>query len=85
MVLLKDIVQIFDLKNLNGLPCSRELQDHIHGFQPCQISPTFVDDDAVGNAIRSNSSPEEASSRSFVTTLRQHEIKGLTVPVGLVA
>lgn len=52
MVLLKDIVQIFDLQDFDGLPCSRELQDHIHGFQPRQIGPTFVDDDAVGDAIR---------------------------------
>jgi len=81
MVLLKDIVQLVDLQDFNGLPCSCELQDDIHGFQTRKIGPTFVDDDAVGDAIRSNCPPEEAPRRSFVTMLRQHEIKGLTVPV----
>ncbi len=74
MILLKDIVQVFDLLDLDGLPCSPEFQDHIHGFQPRQIGPTFVDDDTIGNAIRSDRPREETPCGSFIPTLRQHEI-----------
>ena len=38
MALLKDIVQIFDLQDFDGLPCFCELQDDIHGFQPRVVS-----------------------------------------------
>ena len=70
VILLKDIVQIFDLQDLDSLPGSDELEDHIHGFQPRQIGPTFVDNDTVGDTVRANCTPEETPRRRLVTPLR---------------
>lgn len=71
--LLKDVVQVFGLYELNGLLCSNDFQGHIYGFQPRQIGPIFVDDGTIGNTIRSNRPPEETSCGSFIPALEQHK------------
>lgn len=51
VVLLENIILIFDLQDFDGLPSSGEFQDHIHGFRPRHIGPAFVDNDAVGDTV----------------------------------
>ena len=63
MILLKDIVQIFDLQYFDGLPCSGEFQDHIHGLQPRQVGAAFVNHDAIGEAIIADRALEETPRR----------------------
>ncbi len=51
MILLKDVIEIFDLKNLNHLACVRDFQDYVYSLSTGQIGPAFINDDLIRNTI----------------------------------
>ncbi|MHC3941675.1 hypothetical protein ACI0FR_03005 [Paenochrobactrum sp. BZR 201-1] len=50
-VLLKDIVQIFDLPDFNHVACACEFQDDVDGVQSGQICATFVNDNLLRSVV----------------------------------
>ena len=76
MVLFNDVVEVFDLEDLDRASRTRELQDDIDAFQTRQIGPTLVDYDPIWHAIGANCPLEEPPRRSLVALqFREHEIK----------
>lgn len=49
MVLLKNVVQIFDLKDFKHLAGTSDLQDRVHSLRTGQVRPAFINDDLVWN------------------------------------
>ena len=43
VVQFQSVVEVVDLPDVDGMASSSEFQDHIHGFQASQMSPTLVD------------------------------------------
>ena len=59
MILFGDVVEVFDLQDLDRVAGARELQDHIDALQTRQISTAFVDDNTVRHAVRANCALEK--------------------------
>ncbi len=76
VVLFKDVVQIFDLPDLDRSSAIGEFQDRIHRLKPGQIGTTLVYDDALGHAISADRPPEEAPRGGQIAPLGEHEVKG---------
>lgn len=51
MVLLKDVIEIFDLADFYHGAGSSDFKDHIHSLQSGQIGSALVNDDLLRNAI----------------------------------
>lgn len=66
MILLKDVVEIFDLHDLDHAAGAGELQDHIDALQPRQIGSTFVDDHPIRNAVRADRAFEKPSGSALL-------------------
>ncbi|EEP62895.1 Hypothetical protein BAAA_4000090 [Brucella abortus str. 2308 A] len=81
MILLKDIVQIFDLQNFNQLIRTSDFQDIIYSLSACQIGSTFINDDLMWNTAACDGFFKETPCSANISALRQHEIKGLTVTI----
>ena len=77
VVLFHDIVEMFDLKNLNDASGACPLQDHIDAFQTRQINPALVDNDPIRQAIGANCSLEKPPCRSLIAVFGEHKINGL--------
>ncbi len=70
VVLLKDIIEIFDLPDFNDSTCSGEFQDRIYGLQASQIGAAFVNDNPLGSAVSCNGFLEEAPRCSQIPAPR---------------
>lgn len=81
VILLNHIVEIFGLNNLDNLTSTREVENDVQLLKARQIGAALVDGDPVRYAIYNNGALEKASHRCSITTLRQHEIKGLAVTI----
>ena len=51
MILLKDIVQIFDLENVYLRALAREFQDDVNRLKPRKVGAAFVDDNTIRHAV----------------------------------
>ncbi len=81
MILLKDIVEVLDLQDIDSLAGACKLDDDIHRLQASQIGAALVNDHPVRHAVGSNSPAEEPARCRQIPLLRQHEIKGFAIPV----
>lgn len=81
MILLNDIVQIFDRPDLDCAATAGKFQDCVHRLQTGKVGTTLVDDDPVGHAVRTNRPLEEAPGGGQVPALGQHEIQSLSVAI----
>lgn len=81
VVLLKDIVQVFDLPDFNHVACACEFQDGVDGVQSGQIGSTFVNDNLLRSTVGCDRLLEETPRCSQIPTFRQKKIKGLAIAV----
>jgi hypothetical protein len=79
MVLLRDVVQVLDLSDLDYSATAGEFQDHIHRPKPCKIGPALVDDNPLRHAMPADRALEEEPGRSHVAAIGKQEINGLAV------
>ncbi len=81
MILLKDIVEIFDLQDFNRLTCTSDFRDVVYSMSSSQIGSAFINDYFVRNAIACDGLLEETPRGTEISALREHEIKGLPVTI----
>lgn len=77
VVLLKGVVQIFHLSDLDPPSAAHELQDHIDRLKPGQIGAAFVDHNAFWRPVRRDCACKKPPSGCQISALGQHEFKGL--------
>ena len=51
MVLLEDIVEVFDLPGLDGAATAVKFQERVYSPQAVQVGANRRDDDSVGHAV----------------------------------
>lgn len=78
MILLKDVVEIFGLKNFDHLACARDFQNIIYSLCASQIGSAFVDDNLSWVAVACDGFLKETPCSPEVSAFRQHEIRGLS-------
>ena len=76
VVLFHDIVEVFDLEDLDGAPGAHKFQDDVNAFQTRKIGAALVDDNQIGHAIGANRPLEEPPGGRLVAALEEHEIQG---------
>lgn len=81
VVLFKDVVKVFDLKDLNPLALAGELENNVHHPKASQIGPAFFDNDPVRHTIHDHRSLKESPGGSQITMLAQQKIKSFAVPI----
>lgn len=81
MILFKDIIQIFDLPDFDSASAAVKFRDYKDCLKPGEIGAALVDDDPLGQAVRADRPPEEASRAGEIATLGEKEIKGLPILV----
>lgn len=72
---------MFELNDIDEPTKSLGFADDIWTLQTSQIGSAPVEGDTVSDTAGANSSLEEPSRGSGIAALRQHEIKGLPVPI----
>jgi hypothetical protein len=77
VVLLNNIVQIFNLEYFNKTDQTGQHQQEVDILQPGLVSATFIHDDFHGKAIAINRLPEKGSGRCFIPMLGEHKINGI--------
>lgn len=75
MVMLNDVVEVFDLDNLDQPEPAVEQQQPVHMLQSGKVGAALVYDNFLRPAIIAYSESKEGTGCSLVTMLRQHEIK----------
>lgn len=70
MVLLDDIVEIFDLDNLDQAEPAGKQQQPVHDLQSSKVGTALVDDNFLRPAIIANSASNEGAGCSLVTRFR---------------
>ena len=81
VILLDDVVQVFDLPDFHGATTAGEFQDRVHRLKPGQIGTTLVYDDALGHAIGAYRPPEEVPRGDQIAPLGEREVKSLAVTI----
>ena len=74
VILFENVVEIFDLPDRDGLPCTGELQDYVHSLNAGQIGTALVDDDQVRHTVRANGALEETPGSGQIATLGQRDV-----------
>lgn len=67
MVLLQDVIEVFELPNLDGAAVAGKFQDPVHGLQAGEIGAAFVDDDPVWHTVCADRLPEEPPGCSQIS------------------
>ena len=81
VIVIQNIVGIFDLQDPYDAPSTNELQDHVQALQTSQIGTALVDDHSVWQAIGAYGLFEKSSGCDRIPALGQHEIKSLAVAI----
>ena len=81
VVLLKNVVEIFDLSDFNYIARSCEFKARIYSLQASQIGAALVNYNPVRNAVGCDGLPEEPSRCRQIAALGQHEIKRFAIAV----
>ena len=75
--LLHNVVEVFDLQNLDQPEPATQDQQDVHVLEAGQVCAALVDHYLVRPAIAMGRSGEEHGCRSLVAALREHVIKGI--------
>ncbi len=81
MVLFKNVVEIFDLKNFDQFACTGDLQDVVDSLRSHQIGSTFINDYFVWNTIACYGFLKETPCSTEISPLGEHEIERLPVTI----
>lgn len=81
VVLLENVVEIFDRSDPDLTPAVGKFQDDVHRLKPSEIGTALVDNNALRHPIRADRLLEETSSGNEIAALEKHEIKGFSVAV----
>lgn len=81
MVLFQDVIQILPSDHLDWYRAAKAFRHLVYGFDASRVSSVFVDGSLSRVAVDLQQLREKYGGGGFVSTLRKHEIKCLSVPV----
>ncbi len=81
MILLKDVVEIFNPQDFNHLARARDFQDRVYSLCTSQVRSAFINDDLVRNPIACNGFLKETPCCNEISTLREHKFQSLAVTI----
>ncbi len=81
VILLKDIVEIFNLQDFNHLAVTGHFPDCVYSLCSGQAGSAFINDNFVWNTVGCDGFLEETSCRTEISAFGEHEIKRLSVTI----
>ncbi len=79
VILLKDVVEIFNLQDFNQLAVTGDFQDCVYSLCSGQIGSAFINDNFVWNTVGCGGFLEESLCSTEISAFGEHEIKRLSV------
>lgn len=81
VILLKNVVQVFDLPDLNCVASAGGFQDRIDRLQTSQIGTALVDDHPIRQAVRADHPLEKPPRSRKIAAAGLMKIKDLAIPI----
>ena len=75
MILLNDVIEIFDLADFDQPVSSMDQQQPVLVLQSSKVCTALIDDDFLRPAIVVDCASRKGAGCVFIAMLRQHEIK----------
>ncbi len=81
VILLKDVVEIFNLQDFNHLAVTGDFQDCVYSLCSGQIGSAFINNNFVWNTVGCYGFLEETPCSTQISAFGEHEIKCLATSV----
>lgn len=81
MIMLKDIVEVLNLPNLDDLSVSRDFQCGVKGLYYRQIGAAFINHNPFGNGVGDDGFPSKSPGGEQIASAGTHEIQRLAIAV----
>ena len=81
VILLKDVIEVFDLKDFKHPARTSDFQDRGHSLRTGQVRSAFINDDLLRNTVACDGLFKEAARSTKIAARGEQEIQSLAVTI----